>query len=323
MNDLDSTKRDILVKIAKKYFIENLSQQKIANQLGISRSNISKLLKKCRDLKIVEIRVNDTSSIGVIFQKEIKKEFKINNIIVVPSEKDIEKTKMQVGKAAAGLFQSLLKDRMKIGIAWGSTIYHAVNQFVAIRNLMDMEVIQLVGGIGTVNLITDGFELARMLAEKLNAKCSILQAPLVVQTRELRNMLLHEQGILQILKRAEEIDIALLGIGTNYIESSALYRAGLLTKKESNDLLAKGVVGDLCGKQIDINGEICNTEINERTIGIDLNKLKNIPQVICAAAGEQKAGAILGALRGRFINSLVTDEIAAMRILSLMKQTQK
>ena len=132
-------------------------------------------------------------------------------------------------------------------------------------------------------------------------------------------MLIQEPGISQILKRAEEVDIALLGIGTNYIESSALFRAGFLTEEESGKLLAKGIVGDICGKQIDINAKIYETEINERTIGIELSKLKKIPNRICIASGTQKAETILGALRGEFVNSLVIDEDAAMRILSLIK----
>ena len=92
MSNLDYTKRDFLVKIAKMYFLDELSQQEISDKVGLSRSNISKILKKCRDHKIVEIRVNDTSSLGVMFQKEIKQQFDIKNIIVIPTEKDIEKS---------------------------------------------------------------------------------------------------------------------------------------------------------------------------------------------------------------------------------------
>ncbi len=318
MSNLDYTKRDFLIKIAKMYFLDGLSQQEISNKVGLSRSNISKILKTCRDLNIVEIRINDTSSLGVMFQKEIKEQFNIRNIIVIPSEKDIEKTKIQLGKAAANLLKSMLKGRNKIGISWGSTLYHTVEQFSPIKH-METEVIQLVGGTGAFDLTTDGLELARSLANKLNAKCSVLQAPLIVQSKELKQMLIKEPGISQILKKAEEVDIALLGIGTNYIESSALFRAGFLTEEESRKLLAKGAVGDICGKQIDINGGIYETEINERSIGIELSKLKKIPNRICIASGTQKAETILGALRGEFINSLVTDEDAAIRILSLIK----
>ena len=318
MSNMDRTKRDFLVKIAKMYFLDELSQQEISNEVGLSRSNISKILKKCRDLKIVEIRVNDTSSLGVMFQKEIKEQFDIKNIIVIPTEKDIEKTKIQLGKAAANLLKSLLKDGNKIGISWGSTLYHAVDQFTPMNNLQ-IEVIQIVGGTGAFDLTTDGLELARSLANKLNAKCHVLQAPLIVQSKELKQMLIKEPGISQVLRKAEEIDIALIGIGTNYIESSALFRAGFLTEKESKNLLVKGAVGDICGNQIDIHGEIYETEINERTIGIELSKLKKIPHRICIASGAQKAETILGTLRGKYINSLVTDEDAAMRILSLIK----
>ena len=76
MANLDFVKRDFLIKIAKMYYIEGLFQQEIADRMNISRSNVSKMLKTCRDLNIVEIRINDTSSLGILLQKEIKQAFR-------------------------------------------------------------------------------------------------------------------------------------------------------------------------------------------------------------------------------------------------------
>ncbi len=318
IGDLDYTKRDFYIKVAKMYFIDELSQQEISEKVGLSRSNISKILKACRDLKIVEIRINDTSSLGIMFQEEIKTKFNVENVIVVPSEMNEELTKIQIGKVAANLLNSMIKDNSVIGIARGSTLSHTVTQFSS-NNHVGLEVVQIVGGSGDLNLNTDGYELARTIADKMNAELTVLQAPLIVKNAQLRDMLLKEPGISKVLQKAEHIDIALLGLGTNHFESSAYHKAGYLTEKESKELLFNGAVGDVCGKQIDINGNIFDAEINNRFIGIDAGTIKKIPKRLCVAGGAHKAEVILGALRGGFINSLVTDEDAAMRILSLIK----
>ncbi|HAK46624.1 MAG TPA: hypothetical protein DCO79_11995 [Spirochaeta sp.] len=318
LEGLDYTKRDFYIKIAKMYFIEELSQQEISEAIGVSRSNISKILKACRDLKIVEIRVNDTSSLGIMFQEEIKKLFDIENVIVIPSGKDEEHTKIQLGKISATLLDSMVEDNSIIGISRGSTLYHTVTQFSP-KNYMGIEVVQIVGGTGDLNLSTDGHELARTIANKLNAGLSVLQAPLFLKSSELRDMLMKEPGISKVMKKAQKINIVLLGVGTNHEEDSAFIKAGYLTEDESRELLLKGAVGDLCGKQIDINGKKFDAELNNRFIGVDLDVLKKIPHRLCVAGGVHKAEVILGALRGGYINSLVTDEDAAMRILSLIK----
>ena len=320
IEDIDSTKRDFLIKIAKMYYLEGLSQQEIADKVAASRSNISKVLKTCRDLKLVEIRINDTSSSGLLLQNEMKELFRLSQVIVVPTGDTPEATVLHLGRAAADLLQSLLDNGMSIGMSWGSSLYHMVRQFRSARQ-MDIEVIQLLGGTGACDLQTDGLELAKALAQKLGARCGVLEAPLIVQSKSLKDLLVQEPRISRVLKKAEEVDIALVGIGSNYYETSALVRAGFLSQEESQHLLARGVVGDVCGRQIDIDGNVCEIDINQRVIGIELDKLKRIPEVIGVAAGTQKAEAILGTLRGGYMNVLVTDEETSMKILSLHKET--
>jgi len=322
IHDIDIKRRDFYTKIAKLYFEEDLSQLDISNRVGISRSNISRILRKCRELKIVEIKINDTSSLSSILEDKVKKKFKLQHIVVVPSTNELDKTKSQIGKAAAELFQSLLKDSLKIGISRGSTLYHLVDQFHEERKFLNLEVVQLVGGTGAINLNTDGLELARTLANKLHAESCVLQAPLIVQSKELREMLIREPHISYALNRAKEVSIALLGVGTNYPEDSSFFRGGFLDKEESMRLLIDGAVGDICGKQIDKKGNIFHAEINDRIVCIEAETLRSIPLRICVAGGARKAKAILGAMRGGFINSLVTDEDAALSILQLLKSEE-
>ena len=208
---------------------------------------------------------------------------------------------------------------MTVGISWGSSLYYLVEHFSP-RNYLDVEVVQLIGGIGARNLQTDGLELARKLSRKLNKVYHVLQAPLVVQSETLKNMLIQEPDIAQVLKKGKQVDIAVIGIGTIHRENSALVRAGYMSQEQAEDLAKRGAVGDVFGQQIDKEGNICDFELNKRTLGIDLQQLKHIPVVIGVASGADKAEVIRGAMKGGYIKMLVTDEAAAMRIVSMKKE---
>jgi deoxyribonucleoside regulator len=310
------SRRDLLVQIAKMYYVEEKSQEEISKVVKISRSNISRLLKTGKELGIVEIRINDISSIGVQLQHQLKERFGLKDVIVVQSDQDGFRNTTRLGEAAAHYLESKLEKGMLLGVAWGSSLYHLVQSFKPIRP-PKVDVVQLLGGTGARNLSTDGMELARNLAKILGGQCFVLQAPLFVLNNQLREMILSEYDIRQPLEKAAEADIAVVGIGSNHPEVSALVRAGYLTREESVNLLSRGIVGDICGRQIDVDGKASKSELNDRIIGIELDVLKKIPIVIGVAAGENKADVILGALRGRYINVLVTDESAALAILNM------
>ena len=111
------------------------------------------------------------------------------------------------------------------------------------------------------------------------------------------------------------IDVAVIGIGSSKPEISAVYRSGNISKEDAENFVKLGVVGDLCGRQIDGNGNPCQTNISERIIGIDLNQLKKIKTVIGVVSGIEKAEVTLGCLRGSYINVLVVDENLANYVL--------
>ena len=58
-------------------------------------------------------------------------------------------------------------------------------------------------------------------------------------------------------------------------------------------------------------------DLQERTVAITLEKLKQIPKTVSLAYGERKAGAILSVIKAGYINHLVTDEATILRMLEL------
>ena len=160
------------------------------------------------------------------------------------------------------------------------------------------------GGLGARDLSMDGTNLAYRLCGKLNGECHVIPAPLVVRSKGVRDSLLERAGHPAHPPAGRRtLDIAFVGIGSSYPEASALVRSGYLSKEESEALLRRGAVGNVLGRQIDVRGNLCPVALNDRIVGLDPAELKKIPVVVGVAAGAPKAEAILGAVRGKYINA--------------------
>ena len=123
--------------------------------------------------------------------------------------------------------------------------------------------------------------------------------------------------IYDVLALARKAHIALLGIGAPGQGISSLIWSGYLNERDIARVKEQGAVGHMCGQFFDKQGQLLDVELNRRAIGIGIKTLHNIETVIAVAGGEAKAEAILGALCGQYLNILVTDDLAARRILEL------
>jgi DNA-binding transcriptional regulator LsrR (DeoR family) len=315
MNANDKERRLLLEQIAEMYYIKGMSQEEIAVKVTMSRANISKLLKTCAREKIVEFKINYSKSPEAMLAGLLEEKFSLKKALVVPSDTHGEMSKSNVGKAAASYLENTVKSGMLLGISWGTTLYYMVNNFHP-KNTVCADVIQMVGGLSAKSEDTDGQDLAKKMALSLNGKCYIMQAPMIVQSRVLKDLLMEEPNITEHFKMFNYIDIAVVGLGSNRAEFSAVYKSGNITKEDTENITNLGAVGNICGRHIDINGKPCTTSISDKVIGIELQQLKKIDTVIGIAAGSEKTEAALCSLRGGYINVLVVDENLAHGILN-------
>jgi len=315
MNDPLLERRALLEQIADMYYIKGMSQEEIAAAVSMSRANISKLLKACVEQKIVEFRINYIKPPGYALAEALKERYGLKKAVVVPSHTHEELSKNSVGVEAASYIESIITSGMLVGVSWGTTLYYVVNNFHA-RNTVCADVIQMVGGLSAKSIDTDGQDLAKKMALALNGKSFIIQAPMIVQSRVLKDLLLEEPNIAEHFKMFNRIDIAIIGLGSNRAEFSAIYKSGNITREDTENITSMGAVGNLCGRHIDIDGNPCSTSISDKVIGIELHQLKKIETVIGVAAGFEKTEAVLGSLRGGYINVLIVDENLAHSILN-------
>ncbi|MGZ4353565.1 MAG: sugar-binding transcriptional regulator, partial [Gaiellaceae bacterium] len=225
-------------------------------------------------------------------------------------------TLRRVGELAARFLERSFDDIDVLAISWGTALREVVNGLGTTRR-RPIEVVQMIGGLGSGASSVDGTELARRFADALGGTCAYLHAPLLADDEETVRVVMHDSNVRSVLEKAARADAALVGIGSVEPSVSSLVRAGYADEAVLRRLRRAGAVGDVCGRHFDGQGRPCDVELNRRVVGLDLDSLHRIPTVIGVAAGRRKAEAILGALRGRHVDVLVTDAAAAGRVLEL------
>jgi DNA-binding transcriptional regulator LsrR (DeoR family) len=220
-----------------------------------------------------------------------------------------------LGILAARYLEGVTKEDTVLGISWGTAVHSTVQALRPDRKL-PITVVQMIGAVGTGDPLIDGPDLARLLANIYGGEYRYLHAPLLVESSDVRNALLQEPRIRETLSASRNADIALVGIGSLMPEFSSLLRAGYLDRKSLGQLRMQGAVGDICARHYDAAGRVMDIDLNRRIVGIELDDLHRIDQVIGVAGGEAKAEAILGALRGGHVTVLVTDDLAAQEVLA-------
>jgi hypothetical protein len=134
--------------------------------------------------------------------------------------RDLAGAEERATKGAAAVAEGQPLAGLRIGLSWGTTLFQVVHHLRPLE-LRGVEVVQLHGGLGAEDPAIDAFGLAQGLAEKLHGRYRVIQAPISVASRELREQLVREPGIAETLKRGARADLALFEIGTNRPRSCA------------------------------------------------------------------------------------------------------
>jgi DNA-binding transcriptional regulator LsrR (DeoR family) len=112
---------------------------------------------------------------------------------------------------------------------------------------------------------------------------------------------------------ADIANVIFIGVGS-LGDESPIINDGFITKAEGLELEKLGAVGEVLGRFIDAQGNVVNCKQNELIMSYDIRR-NNCPR-IAISGGEHKREAILAALRGQWINGLVTDEKTARWLLT-------
>lgn len=307
-------KSTILVEAAKLYYEYQLSQLEISKKLGVSRSTVSRLLQQARNTGIVRIEITDPSEVGTQLEAALITKFGLKKVVVVPNDTDDTKIiKKRLGKAAVLLVDKLISEGTILGISWGTTMQQVARQ-IRSRRVKDMIVVQLNGGISRAEFDTHASEIAKTIGESYKAIPYLMPLPAVVDNANLKTAILSDKNISRTLELGRKANIALFTIGS-FGYNSVLVKADYFEPGEVDKLLQMGAVGDICSRIIKADGTICSKDLNDRTIGLELDELKKKQYSIAVVGGKEKFAATQAGLKGKWFNSLITDELTATELL--------
>ena len=304
------------LRIAWMYYVEGLTQNEIAEKLGIGRVTVVRNINEA--LKQREVKIWIEGEIAECFQLEeqLKQAFGLRDAVVVPEPSNAALVTKSIGVAAGMYITDSLTDDMSIGVGWGATLYESL-QTLTPRELENVQVVSLLGGIVQARRYNPS-EFAWQFARIVGADCYLLTAPAVVDSAETKKALIERCGLHDVLRRAQRIDMALLSVGTMAPDSTA-FRFGFTSEEERSALIKLGAVGDLLLNFYDSSGTLVGHPINQRVMSIPLEQLRGVPLRVIASGGQAKVEPILGAIKLVNCNVLITNEATARELLLRQK----
>jgi len=306
-----SEDRRKILKIVTMYYEQGLTQAMIAKEMRISRPVVSKILHQARESGIVSVSIKDESAYAVALALRLERKYQLSDVIVIPTneQKKSETIQKEVSRAAAYYFKDRLTADMSVGLSWGTTLADMIDE-MPYCSFPTMNVCPLVGGISSEHLYFDTNHLVFRLAEKIYSRCQYFYAPALAESIELANVLNKSQLVGRAMAQAKNVDFAIIGVG-NPIESSTLMRLGYIETEELQVIKETGVKGDAVASLFDKNGKTVNNEISKRMLGVKVEDLMEIPDVMVIGCGVEKAESIKPLLLGNCLTILVIDQTIA------------
>lgn len=299
----DSFNKNEFIKVAYYYYKTGMTQDQIAKKMSMSRQRVNRILKKCLESGIVKIIIQDFEDQNVEFETRLEALLGLNEVIIANSHDN--EINQAIGSAASTYLERVIKDNDIIGFSRGRALSSLVNNLVHVDK-KNLAVTQLVGGLNALEAHLNSDDIVRHSAEILNAKPYFMYAPIIVESKQLRDSMLNESFFSQVYETMKKCTVAVVGIGDMSIQSTFVEKK-FISEEENNVLQSKNVVGEICTHYFDSKGVIIESGIDDRMFAIDVASFRKIPLRIGVAGGSEKVSAIAGAIRGKLINVLITD----------------
>jgi DNA-binding transcriptional regulator LsrR (DeoR family) len=304
---------DQLVRASRLYYELGETQNGIAELLGVTRPQVSRLLKRARAEGIVEIRIVDRTAVDSPAADALRARFGLDAVHLAPTIAGPEDlTRRMVGRLAAEVFRGALRTGATVGIGDGASVAATAGALEETATPVAVTVVPLCGGYWTTGPDREPY---RRVADALGGQARGLMAPGLVDDGATQRSLVAHAGVRAIIELWDRLDVALFGIG------GPAWSSAQLGERVEGELDAAGAVGEVLVAPFDIDGRFVCPALRERVIALDARHLGRIPVAIGVASGEGKVRPILGALRGGVVRTLVTDVATAEAVVLLDEAT--
>ena len=289
---MNQDRNKLLSKIAYLYYIENLNQSQIAAKLGIYRTSISRMLTEARNAGIVKIEIENFDTNMFKLENYVKEKYSLESLEIIPNEFD---------------------DNMKIGFSWGKSLSNLVD-LIHSKSVRNVHFYPLAGGPSHIHAKYHVNTLIYEMSRKFHGECTFMNATIVQENKLLADGILQSRYFEDLKNSWKDLDIVVVGIG-DFSNKGKHQWLDMLTEDDFKELTKVKTVGEICCRFFDSKGKEVYENLQERTIAISLEDLKNIPQSLAVAYGDTKVSAILSVLRANLVNHLITDKNTILKVL--------
>ncbi len=306
---------DRLRLVARLYYLDGLGQNEVAKFAKVSQAKVSRLLALAKERGIVRITVADYEPRRRELEDRLAACFGLHTAVVIKASEGLEGADLRraVGHFGAAAVDALIPPRAVVALAGGRTIHDLVHHLPEVRTRA-LTVVQAMGSVDSSVNAFDAQEVGRVLAQRLGGIFLSLNTPAFIPDKRTRDTLLELEQVRSVHENLGRAGVALVGLGT--LSNSVFVERGTIDPAMARDLARAGAVGEVCGRFFDARGRECATPWRDRVVGIQLDQLRAIPQVVALVSGSDRTAALLAAIAGGLIKSLVIDELGAGALLA-------
>lgn len=292
---------NLMVKISWYYYMEEMTQQAIADRLGISRMRVIKLLEKARQTGVIQFHISSSFDKRHSLEAALMEKYHLKDCYAVPTNPDSSGVNDTIAKAASIYIGNHITDNCYINFGYGDTSSRTIAYLA--RNLeTSASFVSLTGGVS--------YYLPSSGSNIFNAKLYLIPSPLIMSSTEMAAAIRQESSIKEVSDMIKLASMTIVGIGA-MDDDATIVKSSILSHNDFLLLNMKGAVGDIICHFIDKDGNLVDTEIDSRLVSVPLSTLNRLENVIGVAAGTHKVSAIAAALKGGYLDILITDERTA------------
>ncbi len=297
-------------RVARMYYLEDRSKSDIAQELGISRFRVARLLDTARRAGVVNIEIRSPGSLDVELSLQLQSGWGLKHAVVLDvADEDHTQLRRQLGESAAHVLTEIVTAEDVLGIAWSRSA-SAVGD--ALQRFVPCPVVQLTGAISRPDG-GDVLGLVRRLARLGGGSPNVFYAPMVVPDAATARLLRKQPEVVRAMSLVPKVTVAVVGVGAWSSGLSTIYDS---VEQDDRDITARsGVVAEISGVFIDRLGAAVRPPLSRRIVGISAEQLAKIDTVLAIAYDEAKAEATVAALRSGLVNGLITHTGLARRLV--------
>lgn len=297
---------DLAIRVAWLYYQHGLTQEQIARKFRVSRTTVARVLQRARQEGLVEFRFAPAPERLMLLEDKLREQYALEEVMLVPTIFEETALRTALAEVTAAYLERSLEDGMVVGLSASRTLHKMAETFAPSRKTPNCVFVQMIGGIAAEDPRVDTYNVNWKLAETCGGIAKHLFTPAVVDSSDVREVLMNDGHIAETLQLASRCDIGIMVIAACGPDSPILRMANCGAQTIA-DLQAKGSVGEVVGRFYDIDGKAIRYELDGRIVGLDLEQIRSLPFVVAVAGGVGRGAAILGALRQGFIEVLITD----------------